>query len=91
MNMEIISSRHFIKRALKEDTFQNAFPETVECKKCGKNMKPVFVYCDDEGILVKHRPELADGEFWFHDAVAIAVYLCVSVDCAEMTALWNQA
>jgi len=89
--MEIVSSRNFIKKVLKENTFQTEFPEEETCK-CGHRMIPVFSLVDDEGIFLRHRPgELNEDEFWFHDSVAMAVYLCVTPTCGKMKTLWNQA
>ena len=88
--MEIITRQDWIRSKLRTATFQDPFPEETDCS-CGHRMLPVLLLVDDEGYLAGHRPQLKAGEFWFHDAVAIAVYLCLDPACGRMSALWNQA
>jgi len=92
IKLEIISSRHFIYNKLKTNTFQEPFPKELQCEKCNHRMLPVFSLVDDEGIFVDHKPlRLENDEFWFHDSVALVVYLCVNPKCGVMRTLWNQA
>jgi hypothetical protein len=77
-------------------TWQAKFPETTPCVKCGKKARLAIVLREGSGAgdtnfacrLHKNDPE---GEgFWLHDAAAFATYLCVDIDCATATTLWNQ-
>ena len=80
-------------------SWQQNFPENVKCHKCKKNARLAFVVFESgrEGKKDK-RPYVCslhhngeDRKFWPHDVIAVAVYLCENVKCAEATTLWNQA
>lgn len=76
-------------------TWQNDFPKTTECCKCGGESRVGFVAhegfdkSDNNGELVCFLYENeGKGNFWLHDYCAVAVYFCK--DCLETTALYNQ-
>lgn len=85
-------------------TWQEEFPEEVECCQCGGDARIGFVA--HEGMMkkdvpihsrdfVQHVCDLHDneggnrGDFWLHDCCAVAVYFCTK--CLETTSLYNQA
>ena len=78
-------------------TYQEAFPPTTPCCRCGAEARIGFVAI--EGLSDPESPRKyvcnlhdndPDGEgFWLHDACAVAVYFCRK--CLEPTALYNQA
>ena len=88
--MKIVTRQehHFVDRALREYTYQAAFPSVVECGHCKNRALPVLVLEDDEGLISRQLEFLAEGGIWPHDCLAIALYLCRT--CGEITALWNQ-
>lgn len=89
--MRIVLNRRLLSQALYRQTYQDKFPDQLICE-CGHRMLPVFSFTDEEGILAECRPdELTAEEFWFHDSVALVVYLCVDPRCGKMKATWNQA
>ena len=78
-----------------DKTFQEDFPETVKCHKCGGEARIMLVgterYPEDKGNFIcdLHETTGKKGGLWFHDAVAVAVYACK--ECLEVTAEVNQA
>jgi len=75
-------------------TFQAPFPETTKCVHCGGEARVAFVghetgAPEDGEAVCDLRPNGGKGDYWPHDACAVAVYLCR--DCLEPTALFNQA
>ncbi|HDY66817.1 MAG TPA: hypothetical protein ENH85_03380 [Candidatus Scalindua sp.] len=74
-----------------DQSWQNPFPKTTECHKCKGEARIMFV--GQEGKEKKFISELHEekgrGGFWFHDAIAVAMYLCK--ECFEPTAIVNQA
>ena len=80
----------FVKKALREETWQAPFPEKTNCKNCSSDSLPLLVIGDDEGFISTQKEfveDLGDGIFP-HDCLSIVLYLCPK--CGEMTALWNQ-
>ena len=73
-----------------EYTWQDEFPEEVQCKKCPSGKARIaFVYHeqDEEFALCKMRQD--DDKLWLHDYCSVAIYFCS--DCLEASVLWNQA
>ena len=81
-------------------TFQEEFPETTECCRCGGEARIGFVAHEggpgDEPIYPRDFKQFVcdlhsnegEGGFWLHDCCAVAVYFCR--ECLEPTALYNQ-
>ena len=68
------------------------FPETTHCDKCGGRARIMFVVF--EGSKSKKyvsyiRENGGLNDYWVHDAIACAVYLCAS--CFKPIAILNQA
>jgi len=74
-----------------DKTWQETFPKTVKCHKCGKTARIMFVAFEDneKKYISSLYNNMEDEKFWVHDACAIAVYLCEK--CFEPNALINQA
>ncbi len=74
------------------NSWQEPFPETTKCHKCDGKARIMFVGIE-EGDVLKWVSDLRDnggkGDYWVHDAIACAVYLCE--DCFETVAILNQA
>lgn len=75
-------------------TWQRKFPKTIECHKCKGEARIMFVgleqYPQDKGnFICELHKNTGEGNFWLHDACAVAVYLCK--ECFEPNALVNQA
>lgn len=81
-------------------TFQDLFPLDIDCHHCEKKAELIFVAheckepIEQEGglyILMAHDNDWeGEGEgYWFHDAIAVANYVCRS--CFKITAIFNQA
>ena len=79
-------------------SFQDEFPATTKCCRCGKEARLAFVAHEmdekpiaDGGkyVVQLYENEPAGTGFWPHDAICVAVYFCRT--CFEATALWNQA
>ena len=72
-------------------TWQEDFPKTMKCHKCGGEARIMFVGCENEEekyIASLHDNE-GKGGYWVHDCIAVAIYLCK--ECFEPNALINQA
>lgn len=77
------------KKGLKK-TWQEDFPKSVKCHKCGGNCRIMFVaFEDSEKEYVCDLHKNMRNKFWVHDAIACAVYLCEK--CFEPNTLLNQA
>ena len=75
-------------------SWQEPFPEFTECPKCGGfKARIIFVVFEDNPPKEKYVCDLrkngGKGDYWVHDCIACAVYLCA--DCFETTAILNQA
>lgn len=75
-------------------SWQEPFPETMKCYKCGGEARIMFVAMEDKEKeyvckLYENTGDEDGGKFWPHDAIACAVYLCS--DCFEPNTLLNQA
>jgi hypothetical protein len=78
----------------KEHSWQNPFPEEAVCVhgECAGRARLAFVAIEDadvEDFVCNLYPNNGPGDFWLHDACAVAVYLCPK--CLEPTAKYNQA
>jgi hypothetical protein len=82
----------------KTNSWQGDFPEEVKCCKpdCEGSARMGFVAMEQGGI--KDGEFVCDlydneggkgGDFWLHDACAVAVYFCRK--CLHTTSLYNQA
>ena len=62
-----------------DQSWQAEFPKTTECHKCKGEARIMFVGQENRGekefISKLHKNE-GKGGYWFHDAIAVAVYLC---------------
>lgn len=77
-----------------DQSWQEPFKKTIKCHKCGGTARIMFVGFEDkekEYICQLHENAGGDkdGKYWFHDACAVAVYLCEK--CFEPCAVVNQA
>lgn len=75
-----------------DKSWQLPFPETTHCNQCGGKARIMFVVF--EGSKSKRyvsyiRENGGKGDYWVHDAIACAVYLCA--DCFSPIAILNQA
>jgi len=79
-------------------TWQDEFPKTTPCVQpyCGGECRIGFVAHEKgESVNNSYVCELhpneggCGGDFWLHDACAVAVYFCKK--CLNTTALYNQA
>ena len=79
-------------------TFQDLFPLQVDCCHCQKKAELIFVAheCNEpieqEGgvyLLQIHAGDSSSEGLWFHDAIAVANYMCRN--CFKITAIFNQA
>ena len=86
MKITIKQRYKFMSKALREDTYQSEFSESIPCHACLKPTKSLMVIDDHEGLISEERPKKV--AIWPHDCMAIALYLCT--DCGEITAKWNQ-
>lgn len=80
------------------ETWQEDFTKSVKCHACKADCRIMFVAIenmqnDPEGYVCDLHENTGDGEgngqFWPHDAIACAVYLCEK--CFEPNAVINQA
>ena len=76
-------------------SWQAEFPQNIKCESCGGESRIIFV--SHEGItefdksgpfVCNTRKNGGKGDFWPHDCVAVAIYLCK--DCFHFDALGNQ-
>ena len=73
-------------------SWQEEFPKTVKCHKCGGEARIMFVGHEGAGtdkFISSLRKNGGKGDYWVHDACAVAVYLCK--ECFEPNALINEA
>ena len=72
-------------------TWQKNFTKETPCHKCGGNARIMFVAHEEKekDYVCNLRRNGGKGNYWVHDAIACAVYLCE--DCFEATAEINQA
>jgi hypothetical protein len=75
-----------------EKSHQEPFEETVDCRDCGSESRVMFVVFEDgkekKGVA-RVRDNGGEGNYWPHDACAVACYLCK--ECFETTSVMNQA
>jgi hypothetical protein len=76
-------------------TWQDDFPETTACRRCGGLSRIAFVAHEgmtpeDDGqqSVASLHQNGGRGDYWLHDYCAVAVYFCR--DCLEPTAHYNQ-
>lgn len=80
-----------------EKSWQDDFPEAMECPWCEGVAKIGFVAhegfdeesSDTKSVSSLYLDEGKEGGYWLHDYCAVAVYFCK--DCLEITAIYNQA
>ena len=76
-----------------DNSFQKPFEPTIKCSKCKGEMRIMFVGQEEgEGMgnyVSNVRKNGGEGDYWPHDAIAVAVYLCK--DCFSAEAIINQA
>ncbi|MBA7578169.1 hypothetical protein ES695_05435 [Candidatus Atribacteria bacterium 1244-E10-H5-B2] len=75
-----------------DKSWQAPFPEITKCHKCGEKARIMFVVF--EGSKSKRyvsdiRENGGKGDYWVHDAIACAVYLCAY--CFSPITILNQA
>jgi len=77
-------------------TWQEDFPKSIKCHKCGGNCRIMFVayeneeeFKNKEQYVCQLHENMKDKKYWVHDAIACAIYLCEK--CFEPNALINQA
>jgi len=71
-------------------TWQVSFPKTMKCHSCRAIARIMFVACEEkEKEYVCNLHKNKEGQYWPHDAIACAVYLCEK--CFEPNAIINQA
>ncbi len=75
-----------------DKTWQEPFPEITKCHKCGSKARIMFVVFEgrsEKKYICDLRKNGGKGDYWVHDAIACAVYLCPN--CFEPTSILNQA
>ena len=75
-----------------DKSWQRSFPEITKCHKCGGEARIMFVGFESgktKKFVCNLRENGGKGDYWVHDAISCAVYLCA--DCFEPIALLNQA
>ncbi len=101
--MSIVAAKFGLSGEAKSLSWQDEWEDSVECCHChSRNTELMLTAIEDldkgksveaqrgSWLSERHESEWAyHRNFWFHDAVAVAVYICR--DCAEATAFWNQA
>ena len=72
-------------------TWQNPFPATVTCEKCGGRGRHAVTIMESNGnaFISRRHPNKGKGNFWPHDAISFALYFCK--DCFHAQVEWNQA
>ncbi|HUV84683.1 MAG TPA: hypothetical protein VMV86_03190 [Methanosarcinales archaeon] len=74
-------------------SWQDPFPEITKCHKCGGEARIMFVGFEDnppkEEYICDLRKNGGMGDYWVHDCISCAVYLCSN--CFEPIAILNQA
>ena len=74
-------------------SWQRTFDAIVECHKCGSEARIMFVAVEGDEPKGQYVCDLrkngSKGDYWVHDSIACAVYLCA--DCFEPIAILNQA
>lgn len=75
-------------------SWQGPFPDVTECCRCGSPARIAISVSErlnpkdtSDRLLYKAHPN-KEHAMWPHDAIAIAIYLCM--ECLEPTALFNQ-
>lgn len=76
-----------------KNSWQKPFESTNKCSKCNGESRIMFVTQEErEGrgdYICDIRKNGGQGNYWPHDAIAVAVYLCK--DCFNADAIINQA
>ncbi len=75
-----------------DKSWQAPFPETTHCNQCGGKARIMFVAFEgskSKRYVSCNRMNGGKGDYWVHDAIACAVYLCA--DCFSPIAILNQA
>ena len=82
----------YLGKAGLNKTWQKPFPEVTKCHKCGGKARIMFVVFEgskSKRYVCDLRENGSKGDYWVHDAIACAVYLCA--DCFSPIAILNQA
>lgn len=74
-----------------DKSWQSPFLSLTQCHKCGGEARIMFVGQEkgDKNYVCNIRKNGGEGDYWPHDSIAVAVYLCK--DCFEPIAVINQA
>lgn len=73
-------------------SWQKPFKPTTKCHKCKGKARIMFVGMENERpaeFICDLHNNGGEGNYWLHDACAIASYLCTK--CFEVTSILNQA
>ena len=72
-------------------TWQKDFSTRMKCHKCKGECRIMFVAKEEvvKNYVSNLRDNGGEGDYWVHDAIACAVYLCK--ECFEPNAILNQA
>lgn len=83
----------YLGKAGLDKSWQVLFPEVTHCNQCGGKARIMFVAFEKRGQKGKYICDLREnggkGDYWVHDAIACAVYLCA--DCFSPITILNQA
>ena len=82
--MEIVIEQSKLQKDL--ISYQQEMPTRVKCRRCKKEARIIMLVHDDNGELIKQRPD--NVIVWPHDLSVIYIYLCTN--CGSMRATWNQ-
>ena len=88
--MKVIIDPIKITEALKEASYQQPFPNKLNCSKCESNARPILVLDDENGELSKIPIDRPNGHpIHPHDSCCFVLYMCV--ECGNVNVKWNQA
>jgi hypothetical protein len=85
--------RGFVGQPGLTETYQDDFPVTTICCRCGGEsrhaftVKEEFIQTAEEMVCELYSNE-GKGGYWLHDVCAVAIYFCR--ECLEPTACYNQ-
>ena len=73
-------------------SWQKPFDKTIKCSLCGGKARIMFVGFEgrkNKNYVCNLRKNGGRGNYWVHDAIATAIYLCK--DCFSAEVIINQA
>ncbi len=76
-----------LKETLNELSFQEDYPESTQCSKCGNVSIPLLAVDDVLGELIDCKP--SPNIAWPHDSSSFVLYICS--ECAKIDVVWTQA